>query len=341
MALQTSGAISLNQIHIEAGGSSGTQASLNDSDIRGLISKGSGAQMSFSEWYGASNTFSFSITSSTTNASLSTLATNAGWNGSSAIDVTINSGVNLIATSTSNYGLNVNVSNSIVRNSGRILGKGGNGGGGSGGAGSAGGHALRISNPGCTVINNSGGYIYGGGGGGGGGLGSGGNARTGGGGGAGGGTGGSVPYGAGGSGTNTYGAGGGAGGGQRGGPGGNGGGGAGGYEWGNRERGGGGGGGRKIGGGDVRRTCANPAWNGTCCCFAMAYGRGGTNQGQDTTDGGGGGGGGGYGAAGGRGGLNGDTSTRTSFSARGAAGRAVSAAHPYSLTNNGNIAGAT
>lgn len=55
MALQTSGAISLNQIHVEAGGSSGTQASINDSDIRGLISKGSGAQNSFSEYYGASS----------------------------------------------------------------------------------------------------------------------------------------------------------------------------------------------------------------------------------------------------------------------------------------------
>lgn len=54
MALQTSGAISLNDIHVEAGGSSGTQASINDSDIRNLISKGSGAQMSFNEWYGAS-----------------------------------------------------------------------------------------------------------------------------------------------------------------------------------------------------------------------------------------------------------------------------------------------
>lgn len=54
MPLQTSGAISLNQIHVEAGGTSGTTASMNDSDIRGLISKGSGATMSFSEWYGAS-----------------------------------------------------------------------------------------------------------------------------------------------------------------------------------------------------------------------------------------------------------------------------------------------
>lgn len=55
MALQSSGAISLNDIHMEAGGTTGTSAAINDTDIRGLIGKGSGAQMSFSEWYGASN----------------------------------------------------------------------------------------------------------------------------------------------------------------------------------------------------------------------------------------------------------------------------------------------
>lgn len=54
MALTSSGAISLNEMHVEAGGSSGTQCSLNDSDIRGLISKSAGASMSFNEWYGAS-----------------------------------------------------------------------------------------------------------------------------------------------------------------------------------------------------------------------------------------------------------------------------------------------
>lgn len=59
MALQNSGAISLNDIHVEAGGSSGTTASINDSDIRGLIGKASGATMSFSEWYGASASASF------------------------------------------------------------------------------------------------------------------------------------------------------------------------------------------------------------------------------------------------------------------------------------------
>ena len=55
MALPTSGAISLNEIHIEAGGTTGTNCQINNSDIRGLIGKGSGATMSFNEWYGASS----------------------------------------------------------------------------------------------------------------------------------------------------------------------------------------------------------------------------------------------------------------------------------------------
>lgn len=54
MAVPGSGQISLNDFHVEAGGSSGTQCSLNDADIRGLISKSSGVQMAFNEWYGAS-----------------------------------------------------------------------------------------------------------------------------------------------------------------------------------------------------------------------------------------------------------------------------------------------
>lgn len=63
MALQTSGAISLNDIHVEAGGTSGTQCSLNDSDIRGLIGKASGATSAFSGFYGASGSiFSATVT---------------------------------------------------------------------------------------------------------------------------------------------------------------------------------------------------------------------------------------------------------------------------------------
>ena len=51
MALPSSGSISLNQIHVEAGDTSGTTCSLNDSNIRALIGKASGAQMSFNDFY--------------------------------------------------------------------------------------------------------------------------------------------------------------------------------------------------------------------------------------------------------------------------------------------------
>lgn len=54
MALPLSGAISLNDMHIEAGGATGTLATINDADIRGLIGKASATAMSFDEWYGAS-----------------------------------------------------------------------------------------------------------------------------------------------------------------------------------------------------------------------------------------------------------------------------------------------
>jgi len=57
MALPASGnSLSLNQMHVEVGGTSGTTCSLNDSDIRALISKSSGVAMAFNEWFGASST---------------------------------------------------------------------------------------------------------------------------------------------------------------------------------------------------------------------------------------------------------------------------------------------
>ena len=55
MPLQSSGQISLNDLHVEAGGTSGTQCSMNDSDIRGLISAAANSQMTFSSFYGASS----------------------------------------------------------------------------------------------------------------------------------------------------------------------------------------------------------------------------------------------------------------------------------------------
>jgi hypothetical protein len=63
MALPASGQITLNQIHVEAGGSSGTQASINDSDIRSLIGAVSGqSNLSFSSFYGASAGWSTTMT---------------------------------------------------------------------------------------------------------------------------------------------------------------------------------------------------------------------------------------------------------------------------------------
>lgn len=62
MALQSSGAISLNDIHIEAGGSTATQVSVSDTDVRGLIDKASSTAASFSEWYGASAITSETVT---------------------------------------------------------------------------------------------------------------------------------------------------------------------------------------------------------------------------------------------------------------------------------------
>lgn len=53
--LPSSGAISWNQMHIEAGGTSGTQVSINDRDLRNLtgVKKSNGAQSSASDFHGA------------------------------------------------------------------------------------------------------------------------------------------------------------------------------------------------------------------------------------------------------------------------------------------------
>ena len=55
MPLPSSGQITIDQIHVEAGGSSTSQAAINDSDIRDMIGKGSTAQNAFNEYYGVTN----------------------------------------------------------------------------------------------------------------------------------------------------------------------------------------------------------------------------------------------------------------------------------------------
>ena len=54
MALPNGTQISYDQIHVEAGGASGTQCSLENTDIRALIGEAAGDQHGIDEWWGAS-----------------------------------------------------------------------------------------------------------------------------------------------------------------------------------------------------------------------------------------------------------------------------------------------
>lgn len=71
MALASSGSLTLNEIHIEAGGSSGTACTINDSDIRGLqpgagktINTNSGTAIEIADFHGATNDPRISLTGS-------------------------------------------------------------------------------------------------------------------------------------------------------------------------------------------------------------------------------------------------------------------------------------
>lgn len=161
--------ISLNQIHVEAGGNSGTQCSLNDSDIRGLIGKSSSAQMSFNEWYGASSAQDVTMTSAAAvNGEYNRKEQTASSWVSSGDTLIIPSNFWLWSDDTSVAALTIDVSNITVDNTGYIIGRGGDGGSGANADGEDGGPAIKINSgvTGVTIINNSGAYIAGGGGGG-------------------------------------------------------------------------------------------------------------------------------------------------------------------------------
>tara|TARA_R100001510_G_scaffold56552_1_gene62355 strand:- start:2538 stop:3515 length:978 start_codon:yes stop_codon:yes gene_type:complete len=167
MALPSSGSLSLNQIHIEAGGSSGTLCSLNDADIRGIINKSANTLNAFSEYRGQS---------------AETLLTSAGnINGqpqrkeisvssfiSSGETFRIPSNMWVWSDNTSVAALTIDIPCTVI-NDGKIIGKGGNGGWGFASPlnGSAGGPAINVTSSGVTITNSSGAYIAGGGGGGG------------------------------------------------------------------------------------------------------------------------------------------------------------------------------
>ena len=172
MALPVSGAISLSNVNTELSLGATAQISLNDAAVRTLFGIASGAiDMNTGHGKSSFSGFTFAISANTTNANLRTLAVAAGWNQTSKVVATVNTGIYVYSTSTANAGLTINgafPAGVELVNNGNIMGMGGAG--GSGGAaptvGGAGGHAISIALN-VTITNNS--YIAGGGGGGGGG----------------------------------------------------------------------------------------------------------------------------------------------------------------------------
>lgn len=174
MALPVSGAISLNDVNVELGNTATAQISMNDAAVRTLFQVASGA-ISMSDGYGKANAFSTTITTNQVDLDLRAYAVTAGWNESSSLEVTIDTGVVCSASTTSAYGVTISGSfpgGVTLINNGYILGRGGNGGGGyvgylgtSGGLpGGGGGPALSVSS--LVTIDNTNGTIGGGGGGG-------------------------------------------------------------------------------------------------------------------------------------------------------------------------------
>lgn len=168
MALGT-GQLSLGDIAGEYGGSA--PHALSEYYNKGNA-PGSGEIQIHADFQGTSNVFTFNISSSASNLNLRSAAVSAGWDQSSPVQATINSGVVLSASSTSNNGLTIDGSwNGLTLiNNGTIKGHGGNGGNGATGAatGGAGGNGSPAVNTAVTMTIDNNGTIKGGGGGGGG-----------------------------------------------------------------------------------------------------------------------------------------------------------------------------
>ena len=168
MALQTSGPISLNDMHVEVGGSSGTLCSVNDPDIRDLISRGANTQQSFQEYYGKSAETTLP-SGGNVNGQPQLKRISASSYISSGGTLRIPSNMWVWSDSISHAALTVDIPCTII-NDGKIIGCGG--GGGSPVhtepiSGENGGAAINVTSSGVTITNSSGAYIAGGGGGGG------------------------------------------------------------------------------------------------------------------------------------------------------------------------------
>lgn len=193
MPLPGSGQITLNEVHVEAGGGTATSAAINDSDIRSLIGASSEQNnLSLSDFYGASARVNvvLSINSNTNNYNIYSNRGGSYVAGKTDIQLYINSAAAVGSTTTGAYALDTGTGwtsgDTIgIVNNGTVKGRGGLGGTGGnattqallssdgsvpaykGGNGGTAGPAFRAQFA-CSVVNN--GSFYGGGGGGGGGA---------------------------------------------------------------------------------------------------------------------------------------------------------------------------
>lgn len=170
MALPTSGKLSILDIVGEFGGTAPHSLSEYYSAAQGVPSSG---QLSISDFYGAASLFIATISSNQNNVDLRSFALNEGWDGNSAVEITIESGVIVDSHNTSDPALVVDgdfPDDLTIINQGTIVGMGGDGGGeNNDGPGEQGGTALSIVSTnimGQLLIDNLG-TIAGGGGGGG------------------------------------------------------------------------------------------------------------------------------------------------------------------------------
>jgi len=170
MALQSSGAISIGNIATEFGGTqphslseyyrNGSFVTSNNTNVP------TSGTIDLADFYGAVKQSSVTISSSTTNLNVHTGVFGSDYTSSIPKLLIINSGVEIGASSLSNYALNLpsGMGGTLtIQNAGTISGAGGDG--SSSGAGGAGGTAVYIASNNVTITNT--GTIRGGGGGGG------------------------------------------------------------------------------------------------------------------------------------------------------------------------------
>jgi hypothetical protein len=171
MALQESGAITLNDIAVEFEDTAPHTLSEFYGAAVGIPTSGT---ISLSDFYGASNKYVVTIDTDTADVDLYAYAVADGWDESTPLEVVIDSGVYVYSTSTSNAAITASdtfTNGATIVNNGYIVGKGGAGGTAGnfsgpvyGGNGGDGGTALSTSV--AISVDNTNGTIAGGGGGG-------------------------------------------------------------------------------------------------------------------------------------------------------------------------------